>query len=74
MTDGDTTAGDMTAGATTAGATTPSVDDGPGERQVPFYCPYCGEEELRPAGSKAGDWACRACARSFRLRFTGVLS
>ncbi len=20
------------------------------ERQVPFYCPYCGEETLRPAG------------------------
>ncbi len=32
-------------------------DDAVGERQVPFFCPYCGEEELRPAGSKAGDWA-----------------
>ena len=45
-----------------------------GERQVPFFCPYCGEEELRPAGSKAGDWECRSCARGFTLRFTGVLS
>jgi predicted RNA-binding Zn-ribbon protein involved in translation (DUF1610 family) len=44
-----------------------------GERQVPFFCPYCGEEELRPAGSKAGDWECRSCARSFALRFTGVV-
>ena len=68
MTDGDTTAG------TTTEQTPASVDDGPGERQVPFYCPYCGEEGLRPAGSKAGDWACRACARSFQLRFTGVVS
>jgi transposase-like protein len=44
------------------------------ERQVPFFCPYCGEEELRPAGSSAGDWECRSCARSFSLRFTGVIS
>jgi predicted RNA-binding Zn-ribbon protein involved in translation (DUF1610 family) len=61
-------AGDMTEQAP-AGA-----DDGPGERQVPFYCPYCGEEELRPGDSNPGDWACRACARSFQLRFTGVVA
>ena len=67
------TGGDVTAGATTE-HTPAGVDEGPGERQVPFYCPYCGEEELRPAGSKAGDWACRACARSFQLRFTGIRS
>ena len=46
---------------------------GGSERQVPFFCPYCGEEELRPAGSKAGDWECRSCARSFTLRFKGVV-
>jgi transposase-like protein len=44
-----------------------------GERQVPFYCPYCGEENLRPADGDAGDWECRACARGFRLKFVGVL-
>ena len=44
-----------------------------GERQVPFYCPYCGEENLRPTGSDAGDWECRACARGFSLKFVGVL-
>jgi len=44
-----------------------------GERQVPFYCPYCGEENLRPAGADAGDWECRACARAFQLRFTAVI-
>ena len=43
-----------------------------GERQVPFFCPYCGEEELRPAGSKPGDWQCLSCARFFVLRFAGV--
>jgi predicted RNA-binding Zn-ribbon protein involved in translation (DUF1610 family) len=44
-----------------------------GERQVPFYCPYCGEESLLPAGPDAGDWECAACARRFQLRFVGVL-
>ncbi|HEX2321551.1 MAG TPA: Insertion element protein [Streptosporangiaceae bacterium] len=55
---------------TAAGGGEPEAEVG--ERQVPFFCPYCGEEELRPAGSKAGDWECRSCARSFTLRFTGV--
>ena len=48
------------------------ADEAVGERQVPFFCPYCGEEELRPTGSKAGDWECRSCSRGFTLRFTGV--
>jgi len=47
--------------------------DGPGgERQIPFFCPYCGEEDLYPAGQQAGSWACRSCARGFTLRFAGV--
>jgi transposase-like protein len=45
-----------------------------GERQVPFFCPYCGEEELRPSGSQPGSWDCHSCARSFQLRFTGLVS
>jgi ribosomal protein L37AE/L43A len=43
-----------------------------GERQVPFYCPYCGDEDLRPAGPGGGSWRCGACARAFELRFAGV--
>jgi predicted RNA-binding Zn-ribbon protein involved in translation (DUF1610 family) len=43
-----------------------------GERQVPFYCPYCGDEDLRPAGPAAGSWRCGACSRAFELRFAGV--
>ena len=43
-----------------------------GERQVPFYCPYCGDEDLRPAGPAAGSWRCAACSRAFGLRFAGV--
>ena len=40
------------------------------ERAAPFYCPYCGDEDLRPAGPAAGSWLCGACARAFELRFT----
>jgi transposase-like protein len=49
---------------------------------VPFYCPYCGEEDLVPTpvdepagddpagsgGSGHGRWNCRACTRTFQLR------
>ncbi|HMA47245.1 MAG TPA: transposase [Frankiaceae bacterium] len=38
---------------------------------APFYCPYCGEEDLEPEGEHGG-WACRACLRAFQLRFAGV--
>jgi predicted RNA-binding Zn-ribbon protein involved in translation (DUF1610 family) len=44
-----------------------------GERQVPFYCPYCGDEDLRPAGPAGGSWRCGACQRAFELRFAGVV-
>ena len=44
-----------------------------GERQVPFYCPYCGDQDLRPAGESAGSWECASCARAFKLHFTGVV-
>ncbi|HUZ51756.1 MAG TPA: hypothetical protein VMU94_04430 [Streptosporangiaceae bacterium] len=45
-----------------------------GERQVPFFCPYCGEEELRPGGSRPGEWECRSCSRGFQLRFAGLVA
>jgi ribosomal protein L37AE/L43A len=41
------------------------------ERAVPFYCPYCGDEDLEPYESDGG-WHCRACTRAFRLRFVGI--
>jgi hypothetical protein len=55
----------------------PRSDPGPpvqafqAERAVPFYCPYCGEEDLEPMESD-GEWHCRSCVRSFRLRFSGI--
>jgi hypothetical protein len=57
------------------------------ERAAPMYCPYCGDEDLRPhedsldapagAGSgklhRHGAWACRSCTRVFSVSFVGLL-
>jgi transposase-like protein len=44
------------------------------ERAAPFYCPYCGEEDLRPAETGPGAWECGDCNRAFQLKFLGLLS
>ncbi|MFI0899603.1 hypothetical protein [Streptomyces sp. NPDC020983] len=45
------------------------------ERAAPFYCPYCGDEDLRPSEEGGhGAWECRACARAFKLSFLGLLA
>ena len=44
------------------------------ERAVPFHCPYCGEEDLRPSGQRHGAWQCAACNRAFHLTFLGLLA
>jgi transposase-like protein len=49
------------------------------ERAAPFYCPYCGDEDLRPSeeGTARGEgtaWECAACNRAFRLKFLGLLA
>jgi transposase-like protein len=43
-------------------------------RIVPFHCPYCAEEDLRPHGASHGEWECRACLRAFSVRFLGLLA
>lgn len=43
-----------------------------GERVVPYYCPYCAGEDLRPHGAAHGQWECRECARVFAVRFVGL--
>ena len=48
-----------------------------GGRGIPFHCPYCGDENLRPseqesAGAGAA-WECHACLRSFSLKMLGVI-
>lgn len=51
-------------------------------RAVPFHCPFCGEEDLRPhevvsqtgeVSSPHGAWECRACLRAFSLRSLGMI-
>jgi transposase-like protein len=42
-------------------------------RSVPFFCPYCGEEDLRPNEASHGAWECHACARVFTVKFNGLL-
>jgi hypothetical protein len=55
-------------------------------RAVPYLCPFCGEEDLRPvetaetagppggsAGARpAARWECRGCLRVFSLAFHGL--
>jgi transcription elongation factor Elf1 len=46
------------------------------ERAVPFYCPYCGEEDLRPAEQTEkvphGAWYCGSCLRTFAVKMIGI--
>jgi ribosomal protein L37AE/L43A len=42
------------------------------ERAAPLYCPYCGDEDLRPHEATHGAWECRSCARVFSLKFLGL--
>lgn len=44
------------------------------ERAAPFYCPYCGDEDLRPSPDGHGAWECHACNRAFQLRLIGLLA
>lgn len=45
------------------------------ERAAPFYCPYCGDEDLRPSAEGGhGAWECAACRRAFSLKFLGLLA
>jgi transposase-like protein len=37
-----------------------------------FYCPYCGEEDLRPAEGGHGQWLCVSCRRVWSVKFVGL--
>jgi ribosomal protein L37AE/L43A len=43
------------------------------DRMVPYFCPYCGDEDLRPSEAGHGTWECRSCARAFSVKFVGLL-
>ncbi len=42
-------------------------------RATPMFCPYCGEERLRPWGEldEHAQWRCEDCLRVFELRYKG---
>jgi transposase-like protein len=42
------------------------------ERAVPFFCPYCGDEDLRPLDAEPGRYVCGSCRRSFALRLVAL--
>ena len=42
-------------------------------RAVPYACPFCAEEDLRPADHEGAPvWHCRSCLRLFSLTFHGL--
>ena len=42
---------------------------------MPFYCPFCGDEDLRPHEDAGhGAWHCRSCTRVFTLKLVGLVS
>jgi hypothetical protein len=41
-----------------------------GKPAVPYVCPFCGEEDLRPAAEER--WHCRSCLRLFTVTFYGL--
>lgn len=43
-------------------------------RAVPYHCPFCADEDLRPHGETHGAWECRSCLRAFSLKFLGQLA
>jgi ribosomal protein L37AE/L43A len=42
------------------------------ERATVAYCPYCGDEDLRPEEEPHGAWLCRACRRVFAIKLVGL--
>ena len=42
------------------------------QRAVPFYCPYCGDEDLQPYADKHGAWWCQSCRRAWTLSMIGT--
>jgi ribosomal protein L37AE/L43A len=43
------------------------------ERAAPYFCPYCGGEDLRPNEEVYGAWECRSCTRVFSVKLVGLL-
>jgi len=44
------------------------MSDSPTPHAQPFYCPYCGETDIRP-GDEERQYRCSVCGRVWELRF-----
>ena len=45
---------------------------GIGARAVPFYCPFCGEQDIRPDDAGTTSWRCESCERRFDLTLIAI--
>ena len=52
-------------------ATPEAADELGTPRAVPFYCPFCGEQDLRPA-DPSGRLAVRVCERAVRAQLVAI--
>ena len=39
---------------------------------TPLYCPFCGDEDLRPVEDDPNAWSCRACAHVFTVQLVRI--
>lgn len=44
----------------------------PAPRAQPFHCPYCGEQDIRPADEPPGAWKCELCLRTWTLNLISL--
>ncbi len=44
----------------------------PPRRAVPYHCPFCAGDDLRPTDAGPGAWHCAACLRIFSVSFLGL--
>ncbi len=50
------------------------VGVGVGGHSITQHCPYCGDDNLFPHGTRHRDWECRSCRRAFSVSFLGLLT
>jgi predicted RNA-binding Zn-ribbon protein involved in translation (DUF1610 family) len=49
----------------------PESGNSPTPRAVPFYCPFCGEQDIRPS-EEGSSYRCQVCDRTWEIRITRV--
>jgi ribosomal protein L37AE/L43A len=39
---------------------------------TPLYCPFCGDEDLRPVEDDPSAWSCRSCVHVFAVSLVRI--